>query len=578
VKKTLFTVVLFIVFLAVNGFTQTRWLSRYWDGCKPTCSWVEHAGNSTHGLCKVCNVNNEEVLTTPAQVGPSRSSCGDMGSAPYGDTFTCWDMIPFVSPTDPNVAYAYGATSGAACGTCFEVTFDGGRHEYPAYSTHKALVGKKVIIMGRNTGDDVSGSQIDFMVPGGGLGRFDSFSWQVFSNVNSYGAFDERLGLRYGGFVGRCEPQIWNKYNWDYVTDVTEEFQECVRKSCNEVFTSPNQSLLLQGCLFYADWMMAANNPTGTVRTNVECPQELIDRYKIGSGGNVPPPTGGGGDPNTPRYTITYNVNGGTGTAPDAQPVNQGSSAALKAGTGLTRTGFMFGGWNTNAAGNGTNYAAGESFTPTADVTLYARWIAVTITIDTIKVDGGTYTNSSSETFKVNSTMAGDFDMEFRLSGEWYIGFQIRLNGVDLQPQVGINNQDPQTHNVMQTWTFPSKVPLIEGENTIVLTFSSAVNIEYFQFIGETLTPVSVKLSGARVNKSRPNVVLRPANRGFTALLPNNHNFESYSLVDLQGREIRKGKIQSGASELYFSNVRQSVLFLRLKGKNGTTVLRVATF
>jgi uncharacterized repeat protein (TIGR02543 family) len=69
-------------------------------------------------------------------------------------------------------------------------------------------------------------------------------------------------------------------------------------------------------------------------------------------------------------YTITYNVNNGIGTAPAVQTVNAGSSATLASGSGLTRNGFTFSGWNTSAAGNGTNYNAGASFTPTANTTL----------------------------------------------------------------------------------------------------------------------------------------------------------------------------------------------------------------
>lgn len=39
-----------------------------------------------------------------------------------------------------------------------------------------------------------------------------------------------------------------------------------------------------------------------------------------------------------------------------------------------TRAGFTFKGWNTKADGSGTNYAAAASYTPSANVTLYAIW------------------------------------------------------------------------------------------------------------------------------------------------------------------------------------------------------------
>jgi len=87
--------------------------------------------------------------------------------------------------------------------------------------------------------------------------------------------------------------------------------------------------------------------------------------------------TGGGstGDGVTiTTYTVTYNPNGGSGTIPDSQTVQSGSSVQLRSGSGLSKSSFIFGGWNTNTSGTGTNYSAGSSFTPTSDITLYAKW------------------------------------------------------------------------------------------------------------------------------------------------------------------------------------------------------------
>jgi uncharacterized repeat protein (TIGR02543 family) len=77
-------------------------------------------------------------------------------------------------------------------------------------------------------------------------------------------------------------------------------------------------------------------------------------------------------------YTITYNANSGIGT-PESQSVDRGNSIILADGTGLQRSGYHFGGWNTNILGTGTGYKAGSSFTPTGNstnITLYAVWIA----------------------------------------------------------------------------------------------------------------------------------------------------------------------------------------------------------
>lgn len=71
-------------------------------------------------------------------------------------------------------------------------------------------------------------------------------------------------------------------------------------------------------------------------------------------------------------YAVTYNANGGTG-APSAQEKRKGIDLTLSS-TVPTRTGYTFAGWNTQADGNGTPYAAGANYSANADVTLYAQW------------------------------------------------------------------------------------------------------------------------------------------------------------------------------------------------------------
>ena len=74
------------------------------------------------------------------------------------------------------------------------------------------------------------------------------------------------------------------------------------------------------------------------------------------------------------KSTITYNTNTATGTVPTAV-ITKGSASgtfALNSGAGLTKTGLTFAGWNTAANGSGTNYAGGETYTSSGDITLYA--------------------------------------------------------------------------------------------------------------------------------------------------------------------------------------------------------------
>ena len=70
--------------------------------------------------------------------------------------------------------------------------------------------------------------------------------------------------------------------------------------------------------------------------------------------------------------TLTYYMNDGTETAPESHLFAYGAVATVKAGP--TREGYDFTGWNTQADGKGTPYAADATITMTEDVNLYAQW------------------------------------------------------------------------------------------------------------------------------------------------------------------------------------------------------------
>ena len=80
-------------------------------------------------------------------------------------------------------------------------------------------------------------------------------------------------------------------------------------------------------------------------------------------------------DPPVTKYTVTYNVNLGTGTVPAAAEYVEAATVTVAAGTGLSKTGLRFGGWNTMEDGSGTTHLAGSTFAiGAADLTLYAKW------------------------------------------------------------------------------------------------------------------------------------------------------------------------------------------------------------
>ena len=80
----------------------------------------------------------------------------------------------------------------------------------------------------------------------------------------------------------------------------------------------------------------------------------------------------------TPNYTISFNANGGSGSVA-SQTKFEDTDITLPS-SGFTRDGYTFAGWNTQADGNGTPYAAGATYSANAAVTLYAQWTCNTTT------------------------------------------------------------------------------------------------------------------------------------------------------------------------------------------------------
>ena len=116
-------------------------------------------------------------------------------------------------------------------------------------------------------------------------------------------------------------------------------------------------------------------------------------------------------------FSVTYNGNGAdSGSVPtDATSYADGASVTVADNTGnLVKNGYSFGGWNTSADGTGTNYSAGDTFSISANTTLYANWVAgrYDFTGDKLTFSqqglvnaqeyAGTFTNNSS--FSVNFT------------------------------------------------------------------------------------------------------------------------------------------------------------------------------
>lgn len=84
--------------------------------------------------------------------------------------------------------------------------------------------------------------------------------------------------------------------------------------------------------------------------------------------------------------TVTYNLNGGSGTTPTQPPVVEGLTFRIGSGAGSTREGFAFSSWSDGAL----NYAAGASYTAsTNNIILTTVWEKIIVATITYNLDGG---------------------------------------------------------------------------------------------------------------------------------------------------------------------------------------------
>lgn len=106
-------------------------------------------------------------------------------------------------------------------------------------------------------------------------------------------------------------------------------------------------------------------------------------------------------------YSITYNANGGSGTAPSKQTKYYGRNITLAGGGSLSRTGYTFKGWATKSTG-GVAYTAGATYSANASVTLYAVWEIkkYTVSYNANKPSGasGSVTNLPASQSKTHGT------------------------------------------------------------------------------------------------------------------------------------------------------------------------------
>ncbi len=124
------------------------------------------------------------------------------------------------------------------------------------------------------------------------------------------------------------------------------------------------------------------------------------------------------------NHTVTFNGNTNTGGATAAQKHNSNAGPVALTLNGFTKTNYTFNGWNTAANGSGSAYADGASYPFTADVTLYAQWLANNHTV-IFNANGGT----GSMANQVTNTATALTTNTFTRSNYSFTGWNTAANG-----------------------------------------------------------------------------------------------------------------------------------------------------
>lgn len=200
-----------------------------------------------------------------------------------------------------------------------------------------------------------------------------------------------------------------------------------------------------------------------------------------------------------PTYTVSYNSNGGTGSQVESSsPYNSGTTVTVLGAGTMARTGYAFVGWNTQAAGGGTSYSAGHTFTIEANVTLYAQWTLSVITLaDTLGAVNTTY------------GMASATPTSFRVSGS---GLTTNLT---VTPPAGYEVSLSSGSGYTTSLSIPASGTLASTQVYVRLAATTVVNggVGYTGNItvsGGGASSKTIATASSTVAKATPTVVVTP--------------------------------------------------------------------
>jgi hypothetical protein len=205
--------------LNVSGEAIT---TRFWDCCKPSCSW-ENKADVSHPV-QDCNAN--DAFSPNSNVG---TGCNAAGGAAY----TCNNQVPWA--VNDTLSYGFagvfitgGEIERTWCCACYQLEF-----------TNGPVKGKTMIVQASNSAFDVKSNRFSLAIPGGNTTEHDGCARQ-------YGVDQKVFGENHSG-VGSSED--------------CDRLPEALRDSCKWRF----------------DWFQDAQYPSANFK-RINCPAELTEK------------------------------------------------------------------------------------------------------------------------------------------------------------------------------------------------------------------------------------------------------------------------------------------------------------
>lgn len=168
-------------------------------------------------------------------------------------------------------------------------------------------------------------------------------------------------------------------------------------------------------------------------------------------------------------YQVTYDANGAdSGTVPASQLKMSGRDLTLRSNLGnLSRIGFVFDGWETEANGSGDVYAAGGTYAADVAVTLYVQWTAVAtyqVTYDANNATGGAAPAPQVKTHMVDLTLQSNSGNLVR-TDYLFAGWNTEADGTGVNYAGGATYVDDAARTFYASWILDSGFTFTDNQD-----------------------------------------------------------------------------------------------------------------